>query len=278
MDKYLVVGNPIEHSKSPIIHTEFARQTEQAMSYDKCLVALDGFKEALQKFRESGIKGLNVTVPFKEEAFNAATKLSARAKFAGAVNTLTFGPEGELTGDNTDGVGLVTDITVNHQGDLEGKRILVIGAGGAVRGVLGPLIDAAPEEIVIANRTVAKAEHLAELFSEYESQNPSIPKAKISATGFDALLHQDFDWVINGTAASLSGETPPIPAQCVGPKTYCYDMMYSKEATAFNAWAEQQGAAACYDGLGMLVEQAAEAFFIWRGVRPNTRPVLDMLG
>lgn len=278
MDKYLVVGNPIEHSKSPVIHAEFARQTQQEMSYDKCLVALDGFEEALQHFRENGVKGLNVTVPFKEEAFNAATELSARAKFAGAVNTLTFGPEGELIGDNTDGVGLVTDITANHQGNLKGKRILVIGAGGAVRGVLGSLIDAEPESIVIANRTVAKAEQLAELFNQYESEITASKTAKISASGFDSLPQQPFDWIINGTAASLSGEIPPIPAACLSSITYCYDMMYSKEATAFNAWAEQQGVAACYDGLGMLVEQAAEAFFIWRGVRPNTHPVLEMLG
>lgn len=274
MDKYLVVGNPIEHSKSPDIHSAFARETQQVMSYEKCLVELNGFEAAIERFRNDGIKGLNVTVPFKEDAFNAATKLSERAKFAGAVNTLTLSADGELSGDNTDGVGLVTDITTNHQGNLQGKRILVIGAGGAVRGVLGPILEKGPAELVIANRTVSKAEHLAELFNEY---NTSAGEVKISACAFDALPLRQFDWIINGTAASLSGETPPIPTACVGANTYCYDMMYSKEPTAFNAWAEQQGAAACYDGLGMLVEQAAEAFFIWRGVRPNTSLVLKML-
>lgn len=265
--RYAVMGNPIAHSKSPIIHAEFAKQLGENISYERILVPLDGFSQAVTDFFASGGLGLNITVPFKEEAWKISAIHSKRAEKAGAVNTLLMAKSGKIHGDTTDGVGLVRDITENHAGRLAGARILVLGAGGAVRGVLQPLLQQQPSEIVIANRTVEKADFLAQLFAE---------EGRICASGFAELSGQ-FDWIINGTSASLGGELPPLPVEIIGAQTCCYDMMYGKDTTPFNAWAQQQGAAKTIDGLGMLVEQAAESYFIWRNKRPETAPVLKLL-
>jgi shikimate dehydrogenase len=259
-----VVGNPVAHSKSPLIHTEFARQTGQDMAYERLLAPLDGFVETVEAFRQSGGKGLNVTVPFKEQAFRYASHRTPRAEAAGAVNTLKFDEHGIL-GDNTDGAGLVRDLTVNLQQALAGKRILLMGAGGAARGVIGPLLAEHPAAVVLANRTVDKAEQLAELFDR-----------NIQALPYEALPGHSFDLVINATSASLKGELPPLPDNLFNPGALAYDMMYGME-TPFMAWARQHGAAKISDGLGMLVEQAAESFYLWRGVRPDTVPVIQML-
>jgi shikimate dehydrogenase len=218
-------------------------------------------------FFQSGGKGLNVTVPFKEQAWQLATKRSERAEQAGAVNTLSF-VENEICGENTDGVGLVRDILQNHQCQMKGKRILIVGAGGAVRGVLAPILAEEPAELVLANRTVSKAQTLADHFQDY---------GKIQPCGFELLDDRPFDLVINGSSASLSGQLPPLPPTCIASHSGCYDMMYGAKQTVFNSWAAQQGAAKVMDGLGMLVEQAAEAFFIWRDVRPATGPVIKAI-
>ncbi|WP_432471446.1 shikimate dehydrogenase [Amphritea sp. HPY] len=267
-DRYAVFGNPIMHSKSPLIHTAFARQTSEALKYDAILVAEDGFDEAVDNFLDGAGKGLNVTIPFKEEAWALAQQHSARAKLAGAVNTLYRNTQGELCGDNTDGVGLVTDITVNHGGEIRGKTLLILGAGGAVRGVLEPILAQQPGRLVIANRTLSRAEALAELFADY---------GDIEACSFADLQGQQFDLVINGTAASLQGEVPPLPDDLLKSGAWCYDMMYGAKPTAFNLWALDHGADKALDGLGMLVEQAAESFSLWRGIRPDTSEVIQEL-
>ncbi len=264
-DRYTVFGHPIEHSKSPRIHAAFAAQTAQDLIYTASLAPLNGFEAALAAFRAAGGRGANVTVPFKEEAYRLATRLSDRARQAGAVNTLTL--EGsEMLGDNTDGVGLVRDLTLNLQYSLAGKRILVLGAGGATRGVLGPLWATPsaeqPDSLFIANRTAVKAVELARMFG-------------CAGGGFDAIPGQPFDVVINATAASLAGEMPPLPDAVFAPGALAYDMMYGRQ-TPFLSFAQAHGARIA-DGLGMLVEQAAEAFWLWRGVRPETAPVLAAL-
>lgn len=267
VDRYAVMGNPISHSKSPLIHTQFAEQTGQSIEYTAIHVDLGGFEQAVGNFRASGGKGLNITVPFKEEAWALATQLSDRAQLAGAVNTLKF-TDNIIIGDNTDGLGLVTDLTTNHLCDLKAKRILLLGAGGAARGVLAPLLAQQPAVIVIANRTPDRAVSLAEIFSKH---------GDISGCGFPALQGQKFDIVINATAASLHGEVPPLPDDVLSDNAVCYDMMYGAEPTAFMQWASQHGAGKVMDGLGMLVEQAAESFYIWRGVRPETQPVIQAI-
>lgn len=264
VDRYAVMGNPIKHSKSPVIHRFFAQQTDQNMAYTAIHVPLEGFREAVYKFRDDGGCGFNVTVPFKQEAYALMDQCSDRAQLAQAVNTVLIRPDGTLFGENTDGVGLVRDILNNHEGRLIEKRILVLGAGGAVRGVLGFLLQQRPAHIVIANRTVEKAEALAMHFA---------PLGRVSGCAFDQLPEKPFDWIINGTSASLQGDLPPLNDALVGPDTWCYDMMYGKEVTPFNAWATERGAERVMDGLGMLVEQAAEAFRIWRGILPLTAPV-----
>jgi shikimate dehydrogenase len=267
MDRYGVFGNPIGHSKSPLIHRLFATQTAQTLSYEPLLAPLDDFLGFARQFFVEGL-GANVTVPFKEQAFGLADQLTARAQRAGAVNTLMKQADGSLLGDNTDGAGLVRDLTVNAGLSLRGKRILLLGAGGAVRGVLEPLLAEGPAVLVIANRTVAKAEQLAHEFADL---------GPVLASGFD-WLDEPVDLIINGTSASLAGDVPPIAPSLIAPsQTVCYDMMYSQQATAFNQWAAAQGAAVTLDGLGMLVEQAGEAFFLWRGVRPASAPVLAHL-
>ena len=267
MDRYVVFGNPIAHSKSPVLHRLFAEQTGQVMHYDTLLAPRDDFSGGATAFFQEG-RGANVTVPFKEDAYRLADQLTARAQRAGAVNTLSKLADGSLLGDNTDGAGLVRDLTVNAGFSLKGKRILVLGAGGAVRGALEPLLAEGPASVTIANRTVEKAELLAELFCDL---------GPVAASGFD-WLHEPVDLIINATSASLSGELPPIASSLIEPgKTLCYDMMYGKEPTPFCVWASGHGAGQVMDGLGMLAEQAGEAFYLWRGVRPDTAPALAEL-
>ncbi|WP_252177739.1 shikimate dehydrogenase [Endozoicomonas sp. 4G] len=267
VDHYAVMGNPIEHSKSPKIHAMFAESVRHRLSYNAQLVPVDDFEEAVKRFFDNGgYLGLSVTVPFKEQAWQLSAVRTARAEKAGAVNTLWVDDKGVLNGDNTDGLGLVQDLTVNNGVSIRDARVLVLGAGGAVRGVLEPILAQEPSELVIANRTVSKAETLAGLF----------PEQLVTVSGFSEL-EGFFDIIINGTSASLHGDLPPVPSSVIAPSTCCYDMMYSASHTVFNQWALDQGAGTVIDGLGMLVEQAAEQFAIWRGVRPETTPVLEML-
>ena len=263
VDRYAVMGNPVQHSLSPLIHAWFAEQTHQALVYEAIEVPLDGFPEAVARFQAEGGRGLNVTVPFKEAAWELADERSARAEEAGAVNTLVLRGDGGRYGDNTDGVGLVRDLE-RLGWPLAGRRLLVLGAGGAVRGVLGPLLATAPGEVVIANRTLARAEGLVARFAG---------RGALAARRFEDLDGAAFDVVINGTSASLAGELPPLPEACVH-GACVYDMMYGARPPPFLEWAAQAGARHSADGLGMLVEQAAEAFFVWRGVRPQTAQVL----
>ncbi|WP_447529734.1 shikimate dehydrogenase [Vreelandella sp. TE19] len=264
-DHYCVLGNPVKHSKSPMIHQAFAEQTGQALRYTAELAPLDGFTAAWQQFCHQGGYGANVTVPFKQDAFALCDTLSLRARRAGAVNTLINGQNGRVYGDNTDGVGLLRDLKAQGVA-LRDARILVLGAGGAVRGVLEPLLSEGPQEIVVANRTADKAEALGRDFADL---------GKTSGGGYHALFGT-FDLVINGTSASLAGDLPPLPDGLFNPGGYAYDMMYGAEPTVFMQWADTRGATTV-DGLGMLVEQAAEAFFLWRNVRPDTASVREML-
>lgn len=262
MDQYAVAGNPIAHSKSPSIHTYFAEQTKQELVYSTLLGDEVEFENQVRDFFEKDGKGLNVTVPFKERAYAMCDILSQRAKQAGAVNTLLMGKNGDLFGDNTDGIGMVRDIVENQKQSLAGKRILLLGAGGAVRGVLEPVLAENPESVTIANRTLEKAQALADQFD-------------CLASSFDAL-EGAFDVIINGTSASLSGSLPPLKDELVSPETWCYDMMYGKERTVFLQWAHERGADGA-DGLGMLVGQAAEAFYLWRQVRPDTASLVESM-
>ena len=265
-DRYVVIGNPIEHSKSPAIHTQFALQTQQALAYERLLVALDGFDAAIKNLIASGVRGANITLPFKLDAYNIATDLTPRARAAGAVNTLKF--EGDkILGDNTDGIGLVRDIVVNAGVSLQGSRILLLGAGGAARGVILPLLSELPAELVIANRTVQKAQDLLTQFHGH--------LVALSASSF-VDLSGEFDVVINATSASLSDSLPNISSSLFNEQSFIYDMMYGAKPTPFMQWAAEKKASV-RDGLGMLVEQAAESFELWRGVRPDTTPVYALL-
>ncbi|NOY66649.1 MAG: shikimate dehydrogenase [Gammaproteobacteria bacterium] len=266
-DRYAVMGNPIAHSKSPDIHKLFAEQCKQNLSYEAILVDLDNFNKSVNNFAQENGKGLNITVPFKQQAWDLVNERSQRAELAGAVNTITIN-NGQYTGDNTDGIGLVTDLLKNHLINLQNQRILIIGAGGAVRGVLLPILEQQPQSVTIANRTHNKAIDLADLFSDF---------GNIKASGFEQLSEQTFDLIINGTAASLQGDVPPVPVDCINESTHLYDMMYASEPTSFMVWGKQHGAESCMDGLGMLVEQAAESFYIWRGIRPETKTVIAAL-
>lgn len=266
-DLYAVFGNPIAHSKSPAIHTAFARQTAQDLRYETRLAALDAFAASVAAFVAEGGRGANVTVPFKEEAFRLATRLSPRADRAGAVNTLKF-DGAEILGDNTDGAGLVRDISVNLDFPIAGRRVLLLGAGGAARGVIEPLLAAGAAAIVIANRSAGKAVDLAAAFADLGT---------LRGGAFSDLAGQEFDLVINATSASLAGERLPLPDGLFAPGALAYDMMYGKGETPFLAQARAANAARCADGLGMLAEQAAEAFLVWRGLRPDTSAVLAEL-
>lgn len=267
-DYYAVMGNPIAHSRSPLIHGMFAEQTGQRLFYDALLVNEENFAVAVARFLMKGGKGLNITVPFKEEAWKIVDKLSDRALRAGAVNTLIMREHGELFGDNTDGVGLVRDLTRNLGLDLNGRTILVLGAGGAARGVLAPLLAQRPARLHVANRTAERAVALAESFTDL---------GNVTAGGLDDIPGLHYDLIINATTCSLDGKVPELPDVLISPDTWCYDMMYGNEPTAFMRYAAQQGSLHTCDGLGMLVEQAAEAFHLWRGVTPDTAPVIAKL-
>jgi shikimate dehydrogenase len=266
-ERYAVIGNPVAHSQSPFIHAEFARAENRALCYERLPSAPDLFAETVDSFVKSGGLGLNVTMPFKEDAFHYATELSERARLAGAVNTLTF-RDGKVHGDNTDGTGLVRDIVVNMDFPLRDKRILILGAGGAVRGVLGPLLEEKPASLVIANRTLIKAEALAHHFSVL---------GDCQAMGYEQLEGQVFDVVINGTPTSLNQALPPIPHGLFTARTLAYDLVYGSGLTLFLQRAQSENAGMLVDGLGMLVEQAAESYFLWHGVKPETRNVTNML-
>ncbi|MGM0951436.1 MAG: shikimate dehydrogenase [Pseudomonadota bacterium] len=269
-DLYAVIGHPISHSKSPRIHSLFASQTGEPVEYTAIQAPLDDFHGTVRQFFERGGKGLNVTVPFKEQAWTMAEHRTTRAEKAGAANTLYLDKDQALVADNTDGVGIVRDLFNNHGVAPEGARILVLGAGGAVRGVLGPILAEQPVSVTIANRTVAKAEALVRLFA------PDAGITELSACGFSEA-EAAFDLVINGTSASLKGDLPPVSPGIIGPDTVVYDMMYSLQTTTFNQWALDNNARRVFDGLGMLVEQAAESFYVWRGVRPDTASVIEEL-
>lgn len=269
-DRYAVTGYPVSHSRSPFIHAMFAEQTGQAMCYDRLEVAPEDFEQAIQRFFAEGGKGLNVTVPHKEAAWRLVSRHAPNAALAGAVNTL-YQENGELIGDNTDGVGMVRDIEQNHGGQLTGASIVILGAGGAVRGVLPRLLVAQPRAITIVNRTVARAQALVEQFAG------EVPIAACSYEQLAELHPAAAGWVINGSAAGLQGELPPLPDTLVDSATGCYDMVYAQGGTVFQKWARTRGAALALDGSGMLVEQAAESFRIWRGVTPDTAPVLKAL-
>ena len=263
-DSYCVIGNPVAHSKSPVIHAAFAKQTGQALRYGRELAPLDGFVAHVQGLIAAGFLGANVTVPFKLDAARLATSLSARAQAAGAVNTLSF-IDGAILGDNTDGPGLVADIVRNAGVDLTGRRVLLLGAGGAARGVVLPLLQAGSVAIVVANRTRATGDALVADFAD----------ARVSACEYGDIAGV-FDVVVNATSASLAGGLPPVPAAAFGAGTLALDMMYAARPTPFMDFAAGHGASV-RDGLGMLVEQAAEAFALWRGMRPDTAPVLALL-
>ena len=266
MQQFAVFGNPIAHSKSPFIHTLFARQTGIELEYQALLAPLDGFAPALAKFWQQGGKGCNVTLPFKEQAFTLADRLTERAQAAGAVNTLLREENGTILGDNTDGAGLVSDLRAN-KAPLTDARVLIVGAGGAVRGTLLPLLRQGVAHIHIANRTAERAEALVAPFAS----------PQLSASGFDAIPSMQFDLVINGTSASLQGEVPALPPKVIHLDSFIYDMAYGKGPTAFLHWAVEHGARQCADGLGMLVSQAAESFSVWHGIRPGTGQVLREL-
>ena len=268
IDRYGVMGYPVSHSRSPVIHRLFAAQTGQELRYELLQVAPDKLETAVRQFQRTGGKGLNVTVPHKSAVVRLCDHLSERAATAGAVNTLSF-RDGEIHGDNTDGIGLLRDLAVNHGLSVEGSQILVLGAGGATRGIVGPLLEMQPALLRIANRTIDKAENIAEDFSHVGA---------VSACRFDLVpVTETYDLVINATSAGFKGETPPYPAEAVSCDTFCYDLSYGLTPTPFCEWAREQGAAKSVMGWGMLVEQAAESFHVWRGIRPDTAPVLKQM-
>jgi shikimate dehydrogenase len=266
--KYAVFGNPIKHSKSPLIHASFARQCDLQLQYRAVRVEIDGFAQAARTFFEGGGAGLNVTVPFKQEAFELADTLSDRALRAGAANTLTPLPSGGIAADNTDGIGLVSDMVVNLGWAVRGLRVLVLGSGGAVRGILEPLMRERPKELLIVNRTASRA---AQLASEFSDLGP------VEGGAYSLIGSRQFDLVINGTSAGLSGEMPELPASLLTDHSCCYDMVYGAEPTVFMRWAAHHAAWAVSDGLGMLVEQAAQSFYLWNKAKPETRPVINQL-
>jgi len=268
LDQYAVFGHPISHSKSPRIHQLFAAETGQALAYKAQDVPAAEFVSASRAFFAVGGKGLNCTVPLKELAFDFADQLTERARRAKAVNTLKRQDDGSILGDNTDGVGLVTDLQQNHKIKLQGSRILILGAGGATRGILALLLACKPQQIVIANRTVSKAEQIALEFADL---------ANVASCGYAELVNQQFDLILNATSASLSAELPPLPEQLLAQHGSCYDLAYANQPTAFVKWGQENHAVNSLDGLGMLVEQAAEAFWLWRDVRPQTAQVIALL-
>lgn len=265
MDQYLVFGNPIKQSRSPFIHQSFAKATKQALNYQSQLAEHDGFCSAVTEFILQGGKGANVTAPFKEQALAMSDELSERARLAGAVNTLSF-KNGKIYGDNTDGEGLVQDL-LRNQVQLKNSRILLLGAGGAAKGVILPLLAQSPKSIAIANRTISKAEAIIEQFNDN----------RLGAYSFEQTSGKKYDVIINATSASLSGKVPTLSTSAITEDTVCYDMVYGKELTPFLVWAKAQGARKIIDGLGMLVGQAAESFRVWRGVKPEVETVIEQL-
>jgi len=268
IDRYGVMGYPVSHSRSPVIHRLFAIQTEQNIQYELLQVAPDKLETAIRQFQRTGGRGLNITVPHKAEVTKLCDQLSERAATAGAANTLSF-RDGEIHGDNTDGIGLLRDLAINQGVPLEGANILILGAGGATRGIVGPLLEMQPASLRIANRTLDKAEALAEHFSR---------SGPVTACRFAVVpVSEKYDLIINATSAGVRGEVPPYPAAAISPETFCYDLSYGLKPTPFSMWAREQGAEKSIMGWGMLVEQAAESFNIWRGVRPDTAPVLKQM-
>lgn len=268
MDRYAVVGNPIKHSQSPRIHAAFAEQCDQSMQYRAVQVEMGQFAAVAERFFVEGGRGLNITVPFKRDAFAFADELSERARRAGAVNTLFADESGRIRGDNTDGVGLVRDMVANLGWMINGARLLLLGAGGAARGVLEPLLREKPSELLLLNRTPEKALDLAAEFSSLGA---------VHGGGFELMEGRQFDILINATSASLAGDLPPLAEGLLTERSCCYDMMYGAEPTVFMRWAALNTAWAVSDGLGMLVEQAAESFYLWRRQRPQTGPVIASL-
>jgi len=268
-NRFAVVGNPVNHSLSPQIHQNFAEQAQITLSYETLEFPKDGFAAGLRDLQQQGYKGINITVPFKEEAWEVCDRRSPRAEDSGAVNTIIFLSDGNIAGDNTDGVGLTRDLVNNHRALIKRRKILVLGAGGAVRGVIPSLLTLSPENLTVANRSVEKAEQLAEDFIDLGDINPC---------SYDELGRVKFDLIINGTSAGLTNAVPPVPDEVLGINSICYDMMYNiTKNTNFVEWAQNRGASRSMDGLGMLVEQAAEAFFIWHGFRVETHEVIAAL-
>ncbi|MCC5867513.1 MAG: shikimate dehydrogenase [Gammaproteobacteria bacterium] len=266
MDRYAVIGHPVAHSRSPWIHARFAQQTGESLRYEAIDANPDEFVATVREFFADGGRGLNVTLPHKQAACALAEVLSPAARAAGAVNTLKPDADGRLLGDNTDGAGLVRDLLANLGWEIAGRRVLLVGAGGAARGVLGPLLAQAPAAVWLVNRTAARAEQLLA-----DAGHPAAARAG----GYDALQGAGaFDLLINATSAGIIGDTPPLLAECIADHSVCYDMLYGPGQTPFQRWALLHGAAAAEQGLGMLVEQAAESFSLWRGVRPDTAAVL----
>lgn len=268
IDRYAVVGNPVAHSLSPLIHAEFAKQTKQSLNYEKILAPLQGFARTVTEFYKQGGRGINVTIPFKEEAWRLADILDPLAAQARSVNTLKFIEDGKIEGYITDGIGLLRDLKNNLKITINGKRVLLVGAGGAARGALVSLMRENPELLVISNRTEAKARQLVYEFRE---------KARLYACEFSGLERWKFDVIINSTSVGLTGESIPLPEGIIAETGCCYDMVYGKHELPFLQWAQRQGVSCYVDGLGMLVEQAAESFYIWRGVRPKTKKLIEKL-
>lgn len=267
-DRYAVFGSPIQHSKSPRIHQLFAEQTRQSLEYIAQEVPAERFKESVNTFFLNGGKGINCTLPLKELAWAYADYSSERAELSKAVNTLVLEDDGSIMGDNTDGCGLIADLTINHGVRLKNSRILLLGAGGACRGILAPLLEQSPHQLIMANRTRQKAVDLAVEFSMF---------GEIEGCGYTNLKGQQFDLIINATSASLYDELPPLEERSLAEDGVCYDLAYGNRPTAFVRWGVKHKAKKSLDGLGMLVEQAAEAFFLWRKVRPKTSPVIEKL-
>ena len=268
IDRYGVMGYPVSHSRSPVIHRLFALQTGQDMQYELLQVSPEKLETAVRQFQRTGGKGLNVTVPHKSAVLQLVDQISERAATAGAVNTLAF-KGGEIHGDNTDGIGLLRDLGVNLGVPLQAANILILGAGGATRGIVGPLLEMQPQSLRIANRTLDKAEIIADHF---------VPHGPIAACSFDEVpIDEPYDLIINATSAGLHGDTPPYPEAAISDNTFCYDLSYGLNATPFSTWARDHGATKSVMGWGMLVEQAAESFHIWRDVRPDTAPVLKQM-
>ena len=268
IDRYGVMGYPVSHSRSPLIHQLFSLQTNQKLQYELLQVTPEKLETAIRQFQRTGGKGLNITVPHKSEVVRLVDQMSERASTAGAANTLTF-DSSEIRGDNTDGIGLLRDLAVNLGVVVEGSSILILGAGGATRGIIGPLLEMQPRSLKIANRSVGKAQMLADYFSD---------SGPVTACAFDDVpVTETYDLIINATSAGLKGEAPPYPAAAISKDTFCYDLSYGHKPTPFSVWARDSGAARSVMGWGMLVEQSAESFNIWRGVRPETKPVLDRM-